>query len=83
MTEMKITDAVRDLNLLNEQQLKEILYELAPERASIHCHFTDVEIVLLIDHPSFEKFSPEFKEFIRVSVSEVFERKIKGKDSMS
>jgi hypothetical protein len=73
----------RNLNCLNEAELKQILYKLSPERTSIHDHFTEDEIVFLIDHPNFESFSPDFKEFIRVSISEVFERKIKDKNSLS
>lgn len=82
MTNVKVNSS-RDLSLLSEKQLKEILYRSAPERTSIHDHFTEDEIVFLIDHPSFESFSPEFKEFIRVSISEVFERKINDKNSLS
>lgn len=78
----EVIPPVRDLNILNEKQLKEILYETAPARVSMHDRFTEVEIVFLIDHPQFEDFSEEFRELIWVSISEIFVREL-NRDSLS
>ena len=41
--------------------------------------FSDDEIVMLLDHPGFDRFTGDFREQIWVSVGTIFEERIRDK----
>ena len=74
MTHKKIgnVELDRDLNSLNEAELKQIFYSPGtdPTRVKLIDRFERQDIIDLHAHPQWEQFSEEFKEMIRNQVCE-------------
>lgn len=68
----------RDLAALDEKQLQNLLHESESDQTLVKMadRFTETEIIHLIEHPKFNTFTPEFKEIIWTSVSEIFKREL-------
>ena len=70
----------RDVTKLDEKQLQEILWGSTsnePAAVKLTDKFTEDEILRLIGHPGFDKFTPGFREQIWQVVCEIFGREIR------
>ena len=69
----EIIEPERDLYALDEKSIKQILNSPGTDfsRVKMIDHFTEQEIISLLNHPAFETFDQTFKELISSSVSAI------------